>query len=176
MHSLTLAALTFPTPGVSPPAAPAPIANGDSSPVKADADVDATIKVLRDNSSQDKCLESIIDGVVHGVEKIFDEITGPTGDSTVEVLEALLNDVVETLVVAIKNFENLVDETVDGLLKTVSGLLDIAVVLGLVSTAVKAGILLDAEGETNLRKCLMAEPSFLRTRQLLPFSPSPRPR
>jgi hypothetical protein len=79
MRSFALTALTFLTLGVFSYAAPI-VKVDDGSLVKVDADAGVTV---RDNSSKDdKCLEDVINGVVHDVEKVLDEISKSSVDKS----------------------------------------------------------------------------------------------
>jgi len=75
MRSFALAALTFLTLGVFSFAAPTPSRN-DGAIVDIKADVDADVSILkRADSDDDKCVESILQGVIDVVDEVIVEIS-----------------------------------------------------------------------------------------------------
>ena len=149
MRSFALSAIAFLTLGVFSSAAPIPVPGDVAAAV--DANVPVTVNA-RSDSSEDKCLDSILDGVVSAIDPILKKIgeffdsyifsslplTRPClehlgKDVTTQDITPLLKEVTKTLSSAIEDVKEITGHSSDSILKSVGGLLDINGVAKLIS-------------------------------------------
>jgi len=146
MRSFAITAFATLAFGLFCSAAPTP---HDDGLVKVDADVNAYVGVdVR--SADDKCLGSILSGVVSSLEPIVEEITSLTVlECTVEKLEPIIAEVKDILVCAIGDLKGLEGLDIGSILKSVLGLvLDLDGVAGLLCSIIKAVV--------EIVKCILA--------------------